>query len=958
MSTPYHAKYFAYDLTRQAAGDGADRLSRSLFDACVDLNPHQIDAALFAFRSPLSKGVLLADEVGLGKTIEAGLILCQHWAERKRHLLVICPASLRKQWSLELEEKFNLPTVILDARSYREAQRAGVLNPFTQHAVIITSMNFAARMQREIRPVQWDMAVIDEAHKLRNAYRESNRMGQAIRWALEDKRKVLLTATPLQNSLLELYGLSTLVDDHLFGDVTSFRAQYGSKDGDIGALKERLATFCQRTLRSQVLEYIRYTERRPITCPFEPTDDEQRFYEAVSNFLKREDTYSIPARQRALTTLILRKLLASSTQAIAGTLTTMKKRLEDILSGLPEADDFAERLLTDDEMESDLLDEILEGRAEVEEDPSPKDEVYAVDLESLKSEIAELERYIAWAYGICIDSKSRALVKALGIGFQEMAKMGANRKAVIFTESRRTQEYLRNFLEANGYAGKVVIFNGGNAGPDARAIYQQWVEKNAPLGRASGSRIADQRQALIEHFRDHAEIMIATESAAEGINLQFCSQVINYDLPWNPQRIEQRIGRCHRYGQNHDVVVINFLNSRNDADKRVLELLEEKFNLFSGVFGASDEVLGAIESGVDFEKRVLEIYQNCRTQEEIQTAFAQLQAELDEQINTRMTAARQALLENFDEDVHARLKVNLTAAREQLDRVGRRFWETTRYMLHDSAAFDDQQLCFMLHRAPIPEVELGQYHLISKEQSNVAGEFLYRLSHPLGEHVLERARGIETPCAEVVFNISDHPARISVVEELKGTSGWLVLQRLQVDSYEMEEHLLFSGVCSNGRRLDQEALEKLFNCRGQVRPSDDLPTAMRGTLEADAERHASATVVRVMERNNRHFNEAREKLEKWADDMVAAVEKELLETKNQLRALKRQSRLAATLDEQRDIQQQISDHERKMRRLRQRIFDVEDEIAEKRDRLIEELEHRLRQQTSIEPLFTIQWKVV
>jgi superfamily II DNA/RNA helicase len=144
-----------------------------------------------------------------------------------------------------------------------------------------------------------------------------------------------------------------------------------------------------------------------------------------------------------------------------------------------------------------------------------------------------------------------------------------------------------------------------SAAASARSIVtmcpQRWVEKNRDSGRPSGSRAVDVRTALIEHFRDEASILLATEAAAEGINLQFCSLVVNYDLPWNPQRIEQRVGRCHRYGQQHDVVVINFLNERNEADRRVLELLGEKFSLFNGVFGASDEVLGTIESGVDFE---------------------------------------------------------------------------------------------------------------------------------------------------------------------------------------------------------------------------------------------------------------------------------------------------------------------------------------------------------------------
>ena len=183
------------DLTLQHSGGGIDRLSQALFNASVDLNPHQIEAAVFALRSPLSKGVLLADEVGLGKTIEAGIVLCQYWAERKRQLLVICPASLRKQWALELEEKFNLQAVVLDSKMWREAQRKG-LAPLRQKAVVIVSYAYATRIKEEIRSMAWDLVVIDEAHKLRNAYRESNKIGQAIRWATSDKGFSLKRTNP------------------------------------------------------------------------------------------------------------------------------------------------------------------------------------------------------------------------------------------------------------------------------------------------------------------------------------------------------------------------------------------------------------------------------------------------------------------------------------------------------------------------------------------------------------------------------------------------------------------------------------------------------------------------------------------------------------------------------------------------------------------------------------------
>ena len=957
--TPHHARYYAHDLTRRAAS-GMDRLSMALFDASVNLNPHQIEAALFALQNPLSKGVILADEVGLGKTIEAGIVLCQSWAERRRQLLILCPASLRKQWALELQEKFNLPAVVLDARAYRQARREA-RNPLDQGAILILSYNFAHSIRDELRAIRWDLVVIDEAHKLRNAYRPSNKVGQGIRWATEDCRKLLLTATPLQNSLLELYGLSTLIDEHLFGDVDAFRAQYAGAGSDLGALRQRLSAFCKRTLRNQVTEYIRYTERKPVTRPFRPTDEEHALYEKVSEFLRREDSYALPRRQRHLTALILRKLLASSSAAIAATLDILRQRLQAMLdertSGTDDTADLAELLAENEELETDLLDEIL-GE---DEDKAPgRDTDAPVDRQKLREEIAILARLAEEARSIRVDTKSRTLLKALETGFEQMAAVGAARKAVIFTESRRTQEYLKQFLEANGHTGQLVLFNGSNNGPGETAIYERWLERNQGSDKVTGSRAVNMRTALIEHFRDHASVLIATEAAAEGLNLQFCSLVINYDLPWNPQRIEQRIGRCHRYGQKHDVVVINFLNERNEADRRVLELLEQKFNLFSGVFGASDEVLGTIESGVDFEKRILAIYQECRTPEEIDAAFKALQAEMDEQIRSRLEDTRRALFEHFDEDVHERLRMRLADARARLDRVGRRFWSLTRHVLADQARFDDDAFTFELVRPLREDIPAGRYHLISRvhPQAEGAGQFLYRLSHPLGEHVLAQARDANTPAAEIHFDITRHPTRIAVVEALRGQRGYLTLTRLTIASYEREEHLLFSGFTDDGAPLDPETMEKLFQCGGCVAGTATIPDTVSRRLAAESERHAQATLSRSLEQNNRYFHEAREKLERWADDMVLSAEKALTDTKEQIKALRRQARQATTLAEQHAIQEKLQKLERQQRRQRQEIFRIEDEIMEKRDQLIDQLEKRLAQRTHAETLFTIRWAVV
>jgi SNF2 family DNA or RNA helicase len=226
--TDYHAKYFAYELTKRCPSDSVEKLAGALVDAQVDLNPHQVEAALFAFRSPLSKGAILADEVGLGKTIEAGLVLSQGWAERKRCILVITPANLRKQWYQELTEKFFLPCRILDTKSYNEAIKQGNFRPFEANDIIICSYQFARSKASDINSIHWDLVVIDEAHRLRNVYKPSNVIAQTLKGALKQTPKLLLTATPLQNSLLELFGLVSFIDELTFGDLKSFREQFAN----------------------------------------------------------------------------------------------------------------------------------------------------------------------------------------------------------------------------------------------------------------------------------------------------------------------------------------------------------------------------------------------------------------------------------------------------------------------------------------------------------------------------------------------------------------------------------------------------------------------------------------------------------------------------------------------------------------------------------------------------------
>ncbi len=677
--TPYHARYFAHELTKRSSSASVDSLTSALADAQVDLNPHQVEAALFAFRSPLSRGAILADEVGLGKTIEAGILLSQRWAERRRHLLVICPANLRKQWAQELADKFFLQSAILETKTFNEEIKRGNLNPFDQPRIVLCSFQFARTKDAYVRQTPWDLVVIDEAHRLRNVYKASNKIANAIKIAIADRPKTLLTATPLQNSLLELYGLVSFVDEYTFGDLRSFRSQFSrmSSADDYRALRDRIRPICQRTLRRQVLPYISYTNRHALVQEFIPSDAEQRLYTLVSEYLQSPRLYALPASQRQLMTLILRKLLASSTYAISDTLLGLADKLEAIEKAQTALDTPLPESLGDNfESLPEIEDEWLEDEPDENAPPvGTLQQLSPEQREELRAEKMKLREFHELAKSIQKNSKGEVLLSALRKGFEAATQARADhqngalqQKAIIFTESRRTQEYLLRLLEAaSEFSGKIVLFNGTNSDPKSNEIYRNWLGRHQGTDRVTGSPTADKRAALVEYFRDEARIMIATEAAAEGINLQFCNLVVNYDMPWNPQRIEQRIGRCHRYGQKYDVVVVNFLNRANAADVRIYQILAQKFQLFDGVFGASDEVLGSIQSGVDFEKRIVAIYQQCRTPEQIEFEFDALQKELESEVSQARSIAQEQLLNNFDQEVIEKVRVEVGNSRNRFE---------------------------------------------------------------------------------------------------------------------------------------------------------------------------------------------------------------------------------------------------------------------------------------------------
>ncbi len=950
--TTHQIRFFAEQLMLKRPQHSIDGIASAMSGVKVDLNPHQVDAALFALQSPLSNGALLADEVGLGKTIEAGLVLAQCWSERKRKILLIVTATLRTQWRTELEEKFFIRSEILESKNYNKTKKENpYCNPFlAQDAVVICSYNFASARMRDISLIDWDLVIMDEAHKLRNVYKRNNVMGNNLKIALRGRKKLLLTATPLQNNLMELYGLVSIIDEQVFGDLDIFREVYVNVtniESRNRNLKVRLQNICKRTLRRQVAEYVPYTNRTAILQEYTPNSDEERLYNDVSNYLQRERLYAFPQGQRQLLMLVARKLLASSSMAIHGTLSTIIDRLNLKLS------DYQAQLkltdLTDYDGVGELIDEESNG-----DDSGTVDEMTA-DYEGIRAEIEELKQYAALAQSITTNAKGDNLLTALNRGFEMNERLGGARKAVIFTESTRTQQYLMNLLSQNGYEGQIVFLDGSNNDPVSTRVYKEWRDWHKDDGRISGSMAADKKSAIVEEFRDRASILIGTEAAAEGINLQFCNIVVNYDLPWNPQRIEQRIGRCHRYGQKNDVIVINFLNRANAADERVFELLSQKFRLFDGVFGSSDEVLGAIEDGVDFEKRILDIYQNCRHPVDIKVAFDRLQEELSEQINENITKARQSILENFDEEVSAHLKNCHEGTKTELDRFSR--WLCNFFVMQGAERVEP------LDQWRFAYIENGErkiYNLRWRDAEKQNDEFLRRDGDLCGDWIIQ-AMSVETPSVSIQFTHSSLPAseHISFLDshpDLK--NGVISIDKLTLKGIENEEHLIISIITNDGTPVDDKMFERIMELEATIigECSSETETIMRRRQEGIQRQKDD-----IAERNKMYFLEQVEKLDAFSEDLKEGLQKQLITLKKEIAEKRKDFRTSkdiCSLDEMLEKRSAITALEEKRKKMEREISLEEDRITLENETLQEDIRTRLNGEIETETIMTFSFEIV
>src|SRR5208283_1490041 len=684
----FNRRILAEDLTRIRRPDDLERYSASQRQARIDPNPHQIDAVIFALRRIRDGGCILADEVGLGKTIEAGLVIAQSRAEGLQRVLLIVPKSLIGQWQNELANLFAIQA--------QDEQRS-----FVAPGVYLVGREFAgseggATPLGAVPP--FDLAVIDEAHEIfaglhkryghDGIYDETSDealMAHRVRGFLRSTPVLLLTATPMQNSLVELWGLVQYVEPTgtLLGDIATFRKVFCAEDdrtlvpGQEHELQRRLAVVLQRTLRRQAQEFLDrpFTQRRCRLYEYAMSDDERSLYDDVTEYLLQPSLYAFSGRQRRLLLIGFHRRMASSIPALAASLENVAKRLRRLQGDLPP-----------DETAIDVFRDLEDEEEEEIDEPSEESRA-PVDRASVAAELARVEDFIGRARSLPHDAKARSFQEAIRVVLDLGGDGHGSGKAVVFTESITTQEYLRTLLLAIGLRDDdITLFRGANDHERAQQACVRWQKEEGarfPPGSKPSREVAV-RLALVHEFRTRSKVLICTEAGAKGLNLQFCETVINYDLPWNPQRIEQRIGRCHRYSQQRDVTVVNFIAKDNEAHRLTFEILSQKLDLFGRVLDASDVVLHEPRTdapeiivsalSLEFETDLRDIYSRSRTLDEVTREIAALRDKIEgrrDAYEKEYQRTSQIIESRFDEDVRKvfkRLRDELPQALVQLDR--------------------------------------------------------------------------------------------------------------------------------------------------------------------------------------------------------------------------------------------------------------------------------------------------
>ncbi len=897
----FNRRVLAEDLVRVRRPDERERYAASQRYARIDPNPHQIDAVIFALRRLREGGCILADEVGLGKTIEAGLVIAQSRAEGAQRVLLIVPKSLIGQWQDELLNLFGIQA--------REDQTT-----FIAPGVYLVGREFAGseRGAASLGAVSaFDLVVIDEAHEIfagvhkrygrDGLYDETSDealMAHRVRGFLRSAPVLLLTATPMQNSLAELWGLVQYVEPTgtLLGDISTFREVFCSEDdrtlvpGQEHELQRRLAMVLQRTLRRQAQEFLDrpFTQRRCRLYEYAMSDDERSLYDDVTEYLLQPSLYAFAGRQRRLLLIGFHRRMASSIAALAASLENVVTRLRHLRAGQRVTDE-AIGVLHDLEEE--------EETEEFSEDPP-----VPTDREAVASELTRVEGFVARARSLPHDAKARSFQDAIRV-ILDLGRDGrGSGKAVVFTESITTQEYLRRLLLATGLDDEdVTLFRGTNDHDRAHQAYARWLQEEGrklpPDSRPT--REVGVRLALVHEFRTRSKVLVCTEAGAKGLNLQFCETVINYDLPWNPQRIEQRIGRCHRYSQQRDVTVVNFIARDNEAHRLTFEILSQKLDLFGRVLDASDVVLHEPRTdapeivvsalSLEFETDLRNIYSRSRTLDEVTREIAALRDKIAvrrDAYEREYERTSQVIESRFDEDVRRvfkRLREELPAGLVQVDRDladlvdGYLASRAANYQRSDEAGrvvFD------VALDAELPD-EIGDGRRFATGDARaLADSEPLNLVHPLVRTAIADARAWPGGSVELLLPRDATPD----LAALAGKVGVLAVALVDYAGFEPVQRLVAAGVVA-GAPIDPSVAARI--ARLQATDGQAVPVTADWQRLDDAVDEAVFVDQREVEkREQEHFAQAIGQLERFVDDKVLVCRRERASIAEKLRSAK------------------------------------------------------------------------
>lgn len=491
----------------------------------IELLPHQITTVRKVI-DELNGRAILADEVGLGKTIEAGMIL-REYIDRGlvNKSLILVPASLGFQWTNEMVKKFKIKDIFFN--------RKGRAWDYFDHQIASLDMAKRKNHAKYLKEIEFDMVIVDEAHRLKNR--------DTLNWkfvnSLKKKYCLLLTATPIQNNLEELYNLISILYPDLYYNLEDFKNRYHAGKHLVknsGELKEDLDKVMIRNSHKDT--GIEFPKRNIHQVIVELTPEEKELYDKVTDYVKKEYQRRKAGKISILNLITYQREICSSSFALLKTLSNTR------------------------------------------------------NFDNKLKEIYNLAKKVK------INSKIKEIEKILN---------EVDGQAIIFTEYRATQEYISYFLESKGY--KTIIFNGGYSSSG-----KEWIKYV---------------------FQQKKDIMISTEAGSQGLNLQFCNVIINYDLPWNPMKIEQRIGRVHRLGQTRDVHIYN-LATKNTIEEKILKLLYEKINLFKSIIGEMENILIDPEYSKSLESNIMEIIGGSNSEKEVEEGFNKLGEELKEIIYT------------------------------------------------------------------------------------------------------------------------------------------------------------------------------------------------------------------------------------------------------------------------------------------------------------------------------------